>query len=137
MCSSDKACDRIVIRGIEFHGAHGVSEEEQAVGHRYAVDIEVITDLSVAGRTDSLEDTINYAAIVQLATTIGTTMRFRLMEALAQRIADAVLEQFGPDAVHVRVKKLLPPVKGVVEYAAVEICRTAPARDQTESSARS
>jgi dihydroneopterin aldolase len=123
MRSPGEACDRIIVRGIQFYGSHGVSDEEQAVGHRYSVDIEVATDLRSAGRTDSIEDTINYAAIVRLALEIGTSTRFRLMEALAQRIADAVLERFRPDEVRVRVKKLLPPVKGVVKYAAVEILR--------------
>lgn len=124
MRSSGEVCDRVIVRGIQFHGSHGVSDEEQAVGHRYSVDVEIATDLRAAGRTDSIEDTVNYAAIVRMVLEIGTTTRFRLLEALAQRIADAVLDEFRPDEVCVRVKKLLPPAKGVVEYAGVEIRRT-------------
>lgn len=118
--------DKILVQGIEFFGYHGVPDEEQAVGHRYAVDLELSADLRQAGRSDSIADTINYAAITRLVLEIGTTRRFRLLEALAEQIATAILERHAPEQVRVRVKKLLPPMNGIVAFSGVEIVRPAP-----------
>lgn len=122
----EKAQDRIIVEGIEFYGYHGVPDEEQVVGHRYAVDLEMGADLRRAGRSDSIRDTISYSRAARLAAEIGTGRRCRLLEALAEQIADAILEQFSPRWVRVRVKKLLPPMKGIVASAAVEIVRPLP-----------
>ncbi len=119
--------DKIIVQGIQFYGYHGVPDEEQAVGHRYAVDLEIVSDLRAAGQSDSIHDTINYAAAIRLVTEIGTTNQFRLLEALAERIASAILERFSPQQVRVRVKKMLPPTNAIVDFVAVEILR--PVRD--------
>ncbi|MBI3946270.1 MAG: dihydroneopterin aldolase [Armatimonadetes bacterium] len=119
-----EAPDKIIVHGIQFYGFHGVPDEEQAVGHRYAVDLELSLDLSRAGESDSIADTVNYAHLARLVVEIGTTRRFRLLEALAEQIAAAVRERAAPQRVRVRVKKLLPPANGIIDYAAVEIVRS-------------
>jgi len=115
--------DKIILKGIQFYGYHGVSEPEREVGQKYAVDIEVFHDLEKAGKTDDLNETIDYAEIFNLVVEIGTSKKFLLIETLAQKIADAILERFPIDAVLVGVKKLTPPIAGMLEYAGVEIIR--------------
>ncbi|HEX2999700.1 MAG TPA: dihydroneopterin aldolase [Armatimonadota bacterium] len=115
--------DKIIIQGIQFYGYHGVSGEEQATGHRYAVDLELSMDLHRSGQSDSIEDTINYAAVARLVIEIGSTERYHLLEALAERIAAEILARYSPQQVRIRLKKLLPPTKSIVEYAAVELVR--------------
>ena len=67
--------DIIFIDSIEFYAYHGASDEEQSVGHRYAVDAELRVDTSAAGRSDSLGDTVNYAAVAKRIVEIGTSER--------------------------------------------------------------
>ena len=115
--------DKIILKGIQFYGYHGVSEAEREVGQKYAVDIEIDYDLEPAGRSDNLNDTIDYSAVFHLVIEIGTSEKFILIESLAQKIADATLSQFPIGTVLVRVKKLTPPIPGELEYAGVEIVR--------------
>lgn len=57
--------DTILLKGLVFHGYHGVLEEERRLGQKFVVDIEASADLARAGQTDDLADTVNYAAVYQ------------------------------------------------------------------------
>ena len=96
------------IEGIEFYGYHGASDEEQSVGHRYEVDLEVRLDTRAAGRSDDLSDTVNYSALSKRVVAIGAREQFRLVEALAERITAALLREFPIDSVRLRVRKGQP-----------------------------
>lgn len=115
--------DKIVLGNLEFYGHHGVSPEEREVGGRYAVDVELSLDLAPAGRSDELAQTVDYSEVYRLVKRIGKGERFHLIEALAERMAQAVLEAFPVEEVHLRLKKLAPPMAGFTGYAAVEIAR--------------
>ena len=115
--------DKIILEGLQFHGYHGVAEAERQLGQKYEIDLELITDLSAAGKTDDLTRTIDYAQVVQLVIEIGAGQSFQLFEALAETIADAVLAQFHIDEVRITVKKLSPPIEPRLDYAGVEIHR--------------
>jgi dihydroneopterin aldolase len=116
--------DRIVLQGIQFYAYHGVPAEERAVGHRYEVDMEVECDLAPAGRSDDVADTIDYGHLAQRVLEIARERPFHLIEALAATLAERVLaENPRADRVRLRVRKLLPPIDGVIEFAGVEIER--------------
>ena len=115
--------DKIILKGIRFHGYHGVAEAERQLGQKYEIDLELMTELSAAGKTDDLARTINYAEVVQRVIEIGTQQSFQLFEALAETIAAAILARFQIEEVRVAVKKLSPPIEPTVTYAGVEIYR--------------
>ncbi len=115
--------DKIILKGIRFHGYHGVIKAERQLGQKYEVDLELMTDLSVAGRTDDLSDTIDYGQIVQLVIDIGTERSFRLFEGIAEAVAQAIFTQFQIQEVRITVKKLSPPIEPTITYAGVEIHR--------------
>ena len=115
--------DKIILKGIQFHGYHGVAEAERQLGQKYEIDLELMTNLSAAGKTDDLTHTIDYAQVVQLVIEIGTGQSFQLFEALAETIADALLTQFQIEEIRIAVKKLSPPIKPRLTYAGVEIHR--------------
>jgi dihydroneopterin aldolase len=115
--------DRILVHGIQFYGHGGVHTEERTIGQRYAVDVEVVLDLSKAGRSDSLADTISYSDIYRVVIEAGESSRFHLIEALAEMIATMILQRFPVGEVMVRVKKLNPPIAGVLDYVGVEVVR--------------
>ena len=98
--------DKIVLEGLEFHARHGVFEAETQFGARFIVDVELY--LSLTG-DDDLSQTVDYSAVYELVRTVVTETRFRLIEALAQRLADALLgAQELAEAVVVRVTNLTP-----------------------------
>jgi 7,8-dihydroneopterin aldolase/epimerase/oxygenase len=120
--------DQIILNGIQFYGYHGVPDAEQATGHRYEVDVTLETDVTAAAASDDVAQTVDYGAVARAVLDLGTGRQFRLIEALADTIAAQILESHPRvAAVTVRVKKRLPPIPGVVEYAAVEITRRQPA----------
>src|SRR5207244_1290766 len=84
-------------------------------------------DLSAAGRTDDLADTLDYGAITGAVARIVSGERFALLERLAQRIADEVLLDERVAAVPVAVRKLRPPVPAHLAPAGVRITRSRPA----------
>ena len=116
--------DRIILEGMQFYGYHGVNPEERVLGQRYLVDLIADLDLSLAGRTDRLEDTVSYSHIYRAVRAVVEGEPRNLLESAAQAIADRVLAEFPVEAVSVTVKKPNPPVRGSsIELAAVQIHR--------------
>lgn len=55
--------DKLVLRGLKFHGFHGAREEEKKLGQKFVIDLDAWLDLHKAGETDSLPDTVSYTDI--------------------------------------------------------------------------
>ena len=123
MMGEEAKPDTILIEGITFHAYHGASDEEQAVGHRYRVDVVLEYDIRAAAQSDDLSQTINYSAVAKRVLAIGTENRFRLIETLAEHIAADILQNFPASAVEVTVCKLLPPMRVPVQATGVKIRR--------------
>jgi dihydroneopterin aldolase len=104
-------------------GTHGVLAEEQVRPQPFEVDLEVETDLRVAGASDRLEDTIDYAAVATQAAEVVAHERYALLERLAQRIADVVLADPRVTSVTVSVRKLRPPVPVELDTTGVVVTR--------------
>ncbi len=115
--------DKILLHGAQFFARHGVSDEEHRIGGRFVVDVELTYDLACAGKSDHLEDTISYAELYNIVREIVQGQSFRLVETLAEAIAQKTLTVFPVDAVMVRVKKQPPPIDGIIDSAGVEIYR--------------
>jgi dihydroneopterin aldolase len=115
--------DLIHIRGLRATGTHGVLPEEQARPQPFQVDIDIEADLSVAGASDELADTVDYGAVADDVARIVTSEHHALVERLAERIAAAVLTHAGARAVTVTVTKLRPPIPLDVDAVAVTIRR--------------
>ncbi len=115
--------DKIILKGIQFFGYHGVSEVEREVGGKYEVDIEIPYDLESASKSDNLKDTVNYSEVYKIVLKVGTNQSFKLIEALAQKIANVILTNFPIEEVKVKVKKLNPPIAGSLDFAGVQISR--------------
>lgn len=113
--------DRIVLEGLEFHGYHGVLEEESKMGARFVVDVEL--SLALPER-DSLRQTVDYSRVYALVRREVTEERYKLIEALAAKIARAVLaSEERVESVVVRVHKPHAPLPGVVRDVYVEVRR--------------
>ena len=116
--------DRIVVEGIEFYGYHGAFYEEQVVGHRYLVDAEIRTDTQTAAASDSLPDAVNYAEVARRIVEVGTREQYRLLEALAERIAAVILKEYeGVESIRLKVCKERPPMDTIAARVCVEIER--------------
>ncbi len=116
--------DVIRIKNAVFYAYHGAGEEEQSLGGKFEVDVDLYCDLSVAAESDSLRRTVDYEKVYGVIQEITLTKKRFLLEALAGTIARGLLREFyNLEAVTVRIRKPHPPVKGVVDYVEVEMSR--------------
>ncbi len=115
--------DRIILQGMSFQGRHGVRPAEREHPQEFKVDVEVDRDLAEPGRTDRLEDTVDYTKIRAIAKEVVEGESAKLLETLAARIAAGVLRLPGVAAVSVRVAKR-PASMQPIDAAAVHINRT-------------
>jgi dihydroneopterin aldolase len=115
----------IRIRNATFYAYHGVLQEEQNVGGKFELDVEMSGDFRGGAEVDSLKRTVDYEQVYAFLKEIVHSKKFYLLEALASTIARRILQEFGlVDAVTVRIRKPHPPVRGVVDYVEVEITET-------------
>lgn len=115
--------DKLVIRNLELYASIGVSAAEREVGQRLLINLEVGYDLSLAGRSDELTDTISYSNLARLIQKIGTSTECRLLEYMAEQMCEAIFSHFPVINVRLQLLKKPPPVKLMMEAAGVEIYR--------------
>ena len=114
--------DKLCLEDVRFYGHHGVSKAEQTVGVWFSVDAELAVDLAAAAVSDDLGATVDYGAVARRIVEVGTQGRVNLIERLAGLIAQALLREFP--AREVRVRKLTPPLQGLVGTPSVELVRS-------------
>ncbi|WP_066634347.1 dihydroneopterin aldolase [Desulfolucanica intricata] len=115
--------DKIILKGLEFYGYHGVLSEERQLGQKFIIDLELFLNLKESGVTDNPDLTVNYARVFEAVQEVVTGRPSLLIEAVAESIAAKVLSSFNVEKVLVRVRKPQAPVPGCFEYMAVEIIR--------------
>ena len=117
--------DVILLEGIQVPAALGVTAAERRMRRPVTLDLEVACDLRPAGRTDHIRSTIHYKRIYEIVEDVASNQEHKLVEALAARIAEAVLGKFDAAAVTVSVRKP-KPIAGVMDHAGVRIRRVRP-----------
>ena len=116
--------DTILLEGIQVPAALGVTAAERRMRRPVLLDVAVERDLARAGRSDRIGQTIHYKRIYEVVEDVAANQEHKLVEALGQRIAEAILGKFDADAVTVTVRKPEVPIKGaMLDAAAVRITR--------------
>ena len=116
--------DRIIIKNLKLFCYHGVNPEEKVDGQNFIFDIEAGVDLTTPCVTDNVDDTVSYAKIIKTVRRVAQSEKNDLLEKVAQRVADALFEEFDKiNAVKILLKKPEAPIKADFSYVAVEIER--------------
>ncbi|MFC4600612.1 dihydroneopterin aldolase [Cohnella hongkongensis] len=116
--------DRMRLKRMVFFGYHGVYPEENKLGQKYEVDLDLRLDLGRAARSDDVEDTVNYAEIHALVKRIVEGPPVKLIETLAENIASAVLGTYtNIHTATVSVTKPNPPFDITFDGVTVELSR--------------
>lgn len=117
--------DRIFIKGLSLHAYHGVMAHEAKVGQSFSIDLELAIDLSDAARSDKVKDTVSYDKVVECASAAFLAQRYRLIEAAAGSVANAVLEHFPRvRAITVTIHKPHAPIAANFADVGVTLIRT-------------
>jgi len=109
----------IEIEGMEFYAFHGHFEVEKIAGNRFLVNLKIEADLSKAGKTDRLEDTLDYQK-AYVAVKEEMAVPSDLLEHVCQRIITRIKDEFSEvQKVTVKVSKMNPPMGGQIEKVSV------------------
>jgi len=117
-----KLAGRVIIEQLEVHAYHGWHAHEKEFGQPFTVDLELEADLGREADSDDLNDALDYAAVVRITRELFVEKRYKLVEAAAAALARGVLGHFPRvDAVHVRVRKLKPPIPERIAAVGIDL----------------
>jgi dihydroneopterin aldolase len=123
--------DTVFVTGLTLHAYHGVMQHEAKVGQTFRIDLALDIDLAEASRTDKLAHTVGYDQVVDVASRAFCGKRYRLIEAAAGAVADAILDGFA-QVVSVRVTLHKPhaPIAATFSDVGVTLFRSRKDRKQ-------
>ena len=117
--------DRIFISGLSLHAYHGVMAHEAKVGQTFTIDLELTIDLAAAAKSDKVVDTVSYDKVVDCAARAFCAQKFRLIEAAAAKVADAVLAAFPRvQSIRVTIHKPHAPIAATFSDVGVTLVRS-------------
>jgi dihydroneopterin aldolase len=113
---------RLSIKSAQFYSYHGVKAEEQTLGGKYEVDLDLFYDATQAIINDDVKYAVNYEeAFYCIEEVIGSDEGYNLVETIANEILQMAMEKFpNLEKASVRVRKLSVPIRRVVDYIEAE-----------------
>ncbi|MBI2779905.1 MAG: dihydroneopterin aldolase [Gammaproteobacteria bacterium] len=97
--------DIIYLRDLRIETVIGIYDWERRIKQTLILDIEMATDIRKAAQTDSIEDTLNYKAVAKRLIEFVGNSEFQLVETLAERVAEIVLNEFHVPWLRLQVNK--------------------------------
>lgn len=112
--------DSIKLKGLNFYGYIGVLEEENKLGQKFILDIELNLALEKAGKTDDVNDTVSYAEVYEVVKEIMENKKFNLIERAGRKIIDKIFSEFEKvKKIKIEIKKPQAPVRGSFDYFSI------------------
>ncbi|MDO5344187.1 MAG: 2-amino-4-hydroxy-6-hydroxymethyldihydropteridine diphosphokinase [Lachnospiraceae bacterium] len=116
--------DEIRIENLEFFAHHGVFPEETRLGQKFLVSLTMYTNTRKAGLSDELEGSTHYGEVSHFITSYMQEHTYKLIEAAAEHLAEAILLQYPlVEGVELELKKPWAPVGLPLETVSVKITR--------------
>jgi dihydroneopterin aldolase len=115
----------IRLHNAVFYAYHGVLTDEQSLGGKFEVDVDLHCDLTRGAKSDNLQDTVNYERVYDCIRKLVLDRNHLLLESLASSIGKGILKNFSKvNSVTIRVRKPGAPVRGVIDHVEVELTET-------------
>ena len=120
-----KSLGIIRIHNAVFYAYHGVLTDEQSLGGKFDVDVDLHCNLTRGAKSDHLQDTVNYERVYDCIRSLVLDKKHLLLESLASSIGKGILKNFSKvNSVTIRVRKPGAPVRGVIDHIEVELTET-------------
>ncbi len=117
--------DQIHVQRIRAYGYTGFLAEEQVLGQWFTADVSLSVDLSAAGASDRIEDTLDYRTVINIVKTTIQSETFALVERLAAVICDRLLAESGVAQITLKLTKESPPIPDFGGSIQIELTRFA------------
>lgn len=121
---SDQEMDSIQVSGIRAYGYVGYLPEERVLGQWFEVDLTLWVDLTEAGKSDDIADTLDYREAIAIVKEEITTAKFDLVEKLVGAIADRILSLEKVNQVRVKLSKPAAPIPDFSGRITLDITRS-------------
>ena len=116
--------DQIKIEELEIFANHGVYPEENALGQKFVISAVLYTDTRPAGKSDDLEQSVNYGEVSQKIKEYMEGHTWKLLESAAEHLAFELLVSFPRvRKIRLEIRKPWAPVRLPLKTVAVEILR--------------
>jgi 7,8-dihydroneopterin aldolase/epimerase/oxygenase len=115
--------DQIALRGLRVRGRHGVFDHERRDGQVFVIDAVLWTDTRAAAAADDLSASVDYGVLADRLASIASGDPVRLIETLAERLAEACLTDHAVEEVEITVHKPHAPVPHPFDDVTVTIRR--------------
>lgn len=119
------ARDKIYLNNLQFYANHGLLPEETALGQRFNIDAVLYVELTPAGLSDDMHDSVSYADVyTAIQDVVENEPPVKLLERLAHKLAVRILSEYPlVEELMIRVTKPDPPIRGIYDNVAIEITR--------------
>jgi len=97
--------DTIFITDLRIETIIGIYDWERKVRQTVSLDLEMAVDIRKAAATDSIEDTLNYKAVAKRLIAFVGDSEFQLVETLAEKIAEIIIDEFNVSRVRLKLHK--------------------------------
>jgi len=97
--------DMVLIEGLEVRTVIGIYDWERDIRQTVRLDLEMAWDISKAGKTDAIEDTLDYKSVSKRLIQFVESSEFGLIESLAEHCAQIVMSEFGVSWVRLKMSK--------------------------------
>jgi dihydroneopterin aldolase len=121
--SAPAAYDWLRLKGIQAYGHLGVTQKERDLGQRLEADVEMAYAREEKRRPDAIDAVVDYEELSRVVRGQIAMARCRLLETLAEELALALLAEFDPPRVRVRLRKMHVPVADFSGLPEVEVER--------------
>ena len=115
--------DKIRISNIKIFAFHGVADEEQKLGQKFEIDVELSSNEIQTGISDDLSKTIDYSRVYEIVENNFTNEKYKLIETPAEKIATELLNLKFVDSVRLKIRKPNAPINGQFDFVEIEIER--------------
>ncbi len=116
--------DIIQLTAIRCYGYTGYLAEEQLLGQWFEVDLRMHVDLALAGKSDHIEDTLDYRSVISEVKEIISSQKFALVEKLAATLVQAVLSHRLVQKVELKLHKVAAPIPDFGGRITIELQRS-------------
>ena len=97
--------DIVFIRDLRIETVIGVYDWERKIRQTISLDLEMATDIRSAAVSDHINDTLDYKSVAKRLIQFVGDSEFQLVETLAQRCADIILNEFQVPWLRLRLSK--------------------------------
>lgn len=115
--------DAILLENLQVPAALGVTAGERTLRRPVRIDLEIARSLATSGRSDRLDDTLDYGEVYRVVEAVAREGEHHLVEALGERVAAALLAEFEMESVTITIRKS-KPLAGVLDFAGIRMTRS-------------